>query len=337
MNSFKFSSSLLSSDLSIQQKSDGLIGTKIYPGALLLCEYIENNWKVFKNKCILELGAGACALPSLLLSKSSHIKTFASDTNEMQDFIKTNICNNGVFASCSPLVLYWGSKTDVDAFIASCEGRYPDEIIGADIIYHDELISPLIDTMKYMSERLLELTGKCVPFTFTYVQRFKRAKKFFALGKKHFKIERLRLKDVVDYDALNWSIPLLHASNEPVFTSSSASYESYCKAVLEKAEHVKLTGGGPASEVDVCTPVHHAVDSDTDEEERSGRGKVCFMFKDVTISTPSNAASVGADVEFGPDRALLESTHRAAEFLQVPLYEPLKAYLYTFTYTNGNK
>jgi len=120
----------------------------------------------------------------------------------------------------------------------------PDIIIAADVIYHDPLIEPLLQTLieltnielceKYPSpsytksitssttalspistyaipnsSSTFSFTGNKIPIIIiSYVQRFKRAKQFFKLAKKYFDIDILHQSEVIDYDVLTWLLPI---------------------------------------------------------------------------------------------------------------------------------
>lgn len=104
--------------------------------------------------------------------------------------------------------------------------RRPDVIIGADIVYHEPLIQPLLQTLLALTNPLpasLELsspsTSAAVDDAYqsrqpplvilSYVQRFKRAKQFFKLAKKHFEaVKQVHTGPVCDYDALTWTLPV---------------------------------------------------------------------------------------------------------------------------------
>ena len=56
----------------IQQRPTKAVAWKIYPGAFLLCGYLARSLDDLqvRGSVVLELGAGVCGLPSLLLARA---------------------------------------------------------------------------------------------------------------------------------------------------------------------------------------------------------------------------------------------------------------------------
>jgi hypothetical protein len=54
----------------IRQNPSKSVGWKIYPGAFLLCGHLEPMLADLAGKTVLEVGAGVCGLPSILLANS---------------------------------------------------------------------------------------------------------------------------------------------------------------------------------------------------------------------------------------------------------------------------
>jgi hypothetical protein len=172
-------------------------------------------------------------------------------------------------------------------------------VVGADVVYHEPLIEPLLASLVALTE------GPAPPpVLLTYVQRFKRAKLFFKKARRSFDVEALSLGEleralagpgappppfaglVVDYDALTFTLP--HLQPAPTAAEGAAAvrvgadssdYRSYLRAVILAAAAAagpgearrgaggKATGGAGRDTAPAAPAVWHAVDSDTDPEE----------------------------------------------------------------------
>jgi predicted nicotinamide N-methyase len=310
---FHFRSQLLRGDVYIEQEAGRDIGFKLYPGALLLAKWIEDNFahevRLKSARRAVELGAGICALPSMQLAAQG-AQVVVTDVPEVVHRLSANVALNaasfnadGDACGLQTATLLWGSAaptdhsaaallaspiwrqgpgcgrervvdaaaaSDTDGHAASAllrQGAQLDLILGADIVYHEHLITPLLET-------LLELTdpagaaagGDCSPAAdavtatvsgvtpkssrrpppviMSYVQRFKRAKRFFKLASKHFDITTVPMGDVVDYEALTWVLPrLLRLAGE-------ATYPVGLSAGVPAAEALTAAGlcaGGDAA------------------------------------------------------------------------------------------
>jgi hypothetical protein len=145
---------------------------------------------------VLELGAGVCGLPSILLARKG-CQCVATDLGDILPLLRDNLHRNAG-DSATAAELPWGDAAAASAVARSFPGAAPDWIVAADVVYHEHLIEPLLQT-------LVELTRGPKPpkVLMSYVQRFKRAKSFFKLMRKHFVVEEeIVLPDVVDYDVI---------------------------------------------------------------------------------------------------------------------------------------
>ena len=317
MESFRFASPLLPRPLSIDQRSAGVIGFKVYPGALLLARELERaasgaalppaaraalQAAVAPGALVLELGAGVCGLPSLLLAAGGggarHV--VATDMPAVLPLLSRNAQaaaeaaagpggerdGGGSCVRVAPLA--WGEAGGVSALRAGAlGGRAPDVILGADVVYHEPLIAPLLAALVALTEAEAGAgvgagAGASAPpppppppVLLAYVQRFKRARAFFRLARRWFDVVAVPLGRVVDYDALTWQ----HAgalrrggrtagegeggggdgggdgsggdggssAPTPVLHSGSADYATYLEAVCTAAEEARAAGGEAGS------------------------------------------------------------------------------------------
>lgn len=333
MDTFLFKPALEGRLLQICQSSTGAIGSKIYPGALKLCSFLPNangNEEekatpkeldeevekdstsstsiltkvlaelIYKDCLVLELGAGVCALPTLQLALAKR-QVIATDLPEMLPLLGSNLESN--FPSlprlASTFPLAWGVESDVAALRSSLT-RFPDVILGADVVYHDHLIEPLLSTLKWLTNGD-DTTGRDPPvIVISYVQRFKKAKRFLKLARKSFDVTIYSTGHVVDYDVLTWSLPKVVAmskgegvpgeTEQPmIFTPQSAEYNKFIDALtlidhksLSEQEHevsasfrdsIKTGEKSSSSEKGeiVSNPSHH-IDSDSGDEWEDNDG-----------------------------------------------------------------
>ncbi|KAG5050927.1 hypothetical protein AAZX31_02G053600 [Glycine max] len=79
--------------------------------------------------------------------------------------------------------LRWGHAADVEAI-----GREFDLVLASDVVYHDHLYEPLLETLRLMM--LSERNGKMV-FVMAHMRRWKKESAFFKKARKHFNVDVL--------------------------------------------------------------------------------------------------------------------------------------------------
>lgn len=110
--------------------------------------------------------------------------------------------------------LRWGEAQDVELL-----GRDFDLILASDVVYHDHLYEPLLQTLRM----LLSLEGagnKKMVFVMAHLRRWKKDSAFFRKAKKLFQVETLHVDrppqgsriGVVTYSFRGKSQILNHAS-----------------------------------------------------------------------------------------------------------------------------
>lgn len=305
LQGFAFHSEFLMRPIEIEQEAGRDIGFKLYPGALLLARYIEetsSSSALFKTVgAVLELGAGICALPGLMLS-SRGARVVATDIPEVVSRLASNMdasvdcAGAGHGGSIRAAPLYWGrgvpgehscqavlsaiaapAVSDGVALPTTPVSRHLDLILGADIVYHEHLIEPLLHTLIDLTEPItsssLAIPGAgaaagCAPalaaaeskppvVILSYVQRFKRAKAFFKLAAQHFEVQAIPTRDVVDYEVLTWTLPRLLAitgeSAHPLppaapatlYTAAAAAADA--RAATGAVDAAAAAGGAPGT------------------------------------------------------------------------------------------
>ena len=126
-------------------------GLTLWKAAPLLCEFLQQNASLIQNKRVLELGAGLglCGIAAELLGASEVVMT-DGDTDtlaHLRDNVKTNCCTK---TKCPQL--RWGHRV---AEFLEHYGKF-DVLIAADIIYVEDILEPLFDTVvALMNEKFL--------------------------------------------------------------------------------------------------------------------------------------------------------------------------------------
>ncbi|KAI7730722.1 hypothetical protein M8C21_021783, partial [Ambrosia artemisiifolia] len=108
------------------------------------------------------------------------------------DVNKNLVCTRG--GGVHVAALSWGKVEEMEGV-----GREYDLVIGSDVVYHDHLYEPLIQTLKY----LLLGDGERV-FLMAHLRRWKKESGFFKKAKKWFKV------DVVHEDGPSGSLVLVY-------------------------------------------------------------------------------------------------------------------------------
>lgn len=125
-------------------------GTFIYPASLCLSEYIVNHIELFKNKRVLELGAGV-GLSGLVCGLHGASQVIITDgLSSLVEYIRPRIVNNNLQDKVSAHVLQWKDKKKI------IEHHY-DVIIGSDVTYSRDAIY-----IPYILHKYLSNDGKCI-------------------------------------------------------------------------------------------------------------------------------------------------------------------------------
>ena len=289
---------------SIAQDATGAIGSKLYPGALLLCQYLAHA-PLPRGATVLELGAGACGLPSFWLSRSG-CRVLATDAPAVLPLLEANIAANRASEDperplrCAPL--QWGSGSAAAALPALLAPGEPLQyIVAADVVYHDEFIAPLLAALLELTSAPAHAPEPWAPplILLSYVQRFKRARRFFKLAAAHFEVEVLAGAGrggpagsgapggglCVDYDTLSWALPRVLGGEggrgaPPHIEAACASLDAYCALVLQRAAEraaAPVPGGAEAGQEGAggagapslsaaSSTSKHGIDSDSEDE-----------------------------------------------------------------------
>ncbi|CAG5857615.1 unnamed protein product [Menidia menidia] len=135
-------------DIVIYESIDSY-GGMMWPAALALCSFLENQTQTFnlQGKEVLELGAGT-GLVAIVASLLGAAVT-ATDLPQMLSNLRANVMRN-TRGRCRHLpqiaALSWGF--DLESTYPSSVYRY-DYVLAADVVYHHDFLDELLATMKH--------------------------------------------------------------------------------------------------------------------------------------------------------------------------------------------
>lgn len=151
-----------------------LTGQLVWPGAMLLNDYLSKNAEMLQGCSIIELGSGV-GVTGILCSRFCREIVLTDHNEEVLKILKKNIELHKSFGTSNSSnwitaeKLEWGDSDQLKQILSSHLGGF-DLILGADICFQQNSIPLLFDTV----EKLLRVRGKdqC-KFVLGYVSRAK--------------------------------------------------------------------------------------------------------------------------------------------------------------------
>lgn len=139
---------------------------------------------------ILELGSGT-GIVGIVAAATLGGNVTLTDLPHVVPNLQFNAeANAGVVGSSGGAVTYaplrWGHAADVEAV-----GREFDVILASDVVYHDHLYEPLLETLRLML--LGSGEEKKMVFVMAHMRRWKKESAFFKKAKKHFSVDVLHV------------------------------------------------------------------------------------------------------------------------------------------------
>lgn len=133
---------------------------------------------------ILELGSGT-GVVGIAAAAILGAKVTVTDLPHVLPNIQFNVdANSQVLEQQSGVVdvvaLSWGESQHMEAV-----GKDYDLILGSDVVYHDHLYNPLINTLRFF----LLGGGKKIAFVMAHLRRWKKESVFFKRAKKLFDVQ----------------------------------------------------------------------------------------------------------------------------------------------------
>ncbi|XP_036395884.1 protein-lysine methyltransferase METTL21C [Megalops cyprinoides] len=138
-------------DINIREALDSY-GAIIWPAAVALCHFLENNHQQFDlmDKAVLEIGAGT-GLLSIVASLLGAWVT-ATDVPDVLGNLKCNLMRN-TRGRCryTPQVAALCWEDDLERTYPRSVYRY-DYVLAADVVYHHDFLDELLVTMRHFCQ-----------------------------------------------------------------------------------------------------------------------------------------------------------------------------------------
>ena len=134
------------------------VGFQVWRGSLYLADFALENAKLFENQRVLEIGAGT-GLTSIVVSNYCNAsEVCATDLKDFTDLIEDNVKFNNSSASVKLLDLF---------NFSDFSGDY-DIILGADVIYDNDITEAVINFMNFVVKK----ASKDLQFLFSIDKRY---------------------------------------------------------------------------------------------------------------------------------------------------------------------
>ncbi|CAI8609145.1 unnamed protein product [Vicia faba] len=186
------------STVTIRQLPSYGISFQLWPTATTLVSLLDNHrinptnsplstvFAIGAQLRILELGSGT-GIVGIVAAATLGSDVTLTDLPHVVPNLKFNAeANAAVVGSSGGTVtsapLRWGHAADVEMI-----GREFDVIVASDVVYHDHLYEPLIETLRLL------LIGKKIVFLMAHTKRWKKESVFFNKARKHFLIDVLHV------------------------------------------------------------------------------------------------------------------------------------------------
>ncbi|XP_028780774.1 protein N-lysine methyltransferase METTL21A-like [Neltuma alba] len=152
-----------------------LTGQVVWPGAILLNDYLSKNTEILQGCTAIELGSGV-GVTGILCSRFCQKVVLTDHNEEVLKILKKNIELHSIPENNCPTShglsaekLEWGNSDHVNRILQNHPGGF-DFILGADICFQQSSIPLLFDTVKVLL--LIKEDRKC-KFILAYVSRAK--------------------------------------------------------------------------------------------------------------------------------------------------------------------
>ncbi|PHU28536.1 hypothetical protein BC332_00629 [Capsicum chinense] len=141
---YSFKIKLLSKEYQHTCKSTGLI---LWESARLMASVLAANQTIVSGRRVLELGCGCAGICSMVAARSANLVVATDGDTKALDLLNQNLALNLQPPTLITKKLEWGNRDDVES-IKRLNGRGFDVIIGTDVTYVADAISPLFATAK---------------------------------------------------------------------------------------------------------------------------------------------------------------------------------------------
>lgn len=149
-----------------------LTGQLVWPGAVLLNNYLSMNAEILEGRSVIELGSGV-GITGILCSRFCRKVVLTDHNEEVLEIINKNIelqssSRNPKFAELAAEKLEWGDGNQIREILQKHPEGF-DLVLGADICFQQSSIPLLFDTV----EKILHFQGGKCRFILAYVSRSK--------------------------------------------------------------------------------------------------------------------------------------------------------------------
>ncbi|CAM8972251.1 unnamed protein product [Rhodiola kirilowii] len=186
----------ISSTVTIRQLPSQGLSFQLWPAATTLVSLLDNHRLNPKTNSrfsefldqhrrlkILELGSGT-GFAGIVAAATLDAEVTVTDLPHVIPNLEFNVeANAGVLKNGSVVAapLRWGDAEDMEKL-----GREYDVVLASDVVYHDHLYEPLLESLKYL------LGGeKRSVFVMAHLRRWKKEAAFFKKARKLFNVEIL--------------------------------------------------------------------------------------------------------------------------------------------------
>ncbi|KAL7328458.1 hypothetical protein PS15p_206727 [Mucor circinelloides] len=188
----------------IEEVLDAAYGCYIWPSALVMGEFVWHQRDLFKNKTVLELGAGT-SIPSIVVGKSTpSAHLILSDIPEILPVVRNCIMLNDIHGAWIQAIEWgqFGAENSVDTLIDRVEKERNtkiDYILGSDTFYEPSQFENLLVTVSFIIQKH---NGSCRFYT-TYQERSPKRSIQYLLDKWKLKCRQIS-KESFQFDELKY-------------------------------------------------------------------------------------------------------------------------------------
>ncbi|XP_057753880.1 uncharacterized protein LOC130973401 [Arachis stenosperma] len=152
-----------------------LTGQLVWPGAMLLNDYLSKNVEMLQGCTAIELGSGV-GITGILCSRFCHKVVMTDHNEEVLKILNKNIelhsCSDNTSPSSRGLFaskLEWGNSDQINDILQNHPGGF-DLVLGADICFQQSSVPMLFNTVEQL---LWAGEGRRCKFILAYVSRTK--------------------------------------------------------------------------------------------------------------------------------------------------------------------
>lgn len=122
----------------------------LWESARLMASVLAEYPRIVAGKRVLELGCGCSGICSMVAAKSADLVVATDGDTQALNLLNQNVAQNlksSLFAKLMTRKLEWGNRDDIEA-IRRLNDKGFDIILGTDVTYISEAITPLFSTAK---------------------------------------------------------------------------------------------------------------------------------------------------------------------------------------------